>query len=111
MLAQLDPNLLPGLILAGFFLLDILFMVLFALSLGKSREDHQPPRRAAARKPSTVVGIVLGLVFLVSWSLVTLAWDVKLVRGLVYQIQALHHPSVEGRVVTCAAKEEDGGES
>jgi hypothetical protein len=98
MLAQLDPNLVVALVLAAFFLLDALVLILWACSLGKKREPAPPkPKREPAKKSSSVIGGVIIMVFVLVWSAVTLTFDIQLVRNAVNQFQTADYRAVEGK--------------
>src|SRR5262245_6058145 len=100
--AQLDPNWVVGLVMGAFCLLDVLFAILFALSLGKERQPAPPePSRKPGKKSSSIAGVVVAVVFMLGWSLLTLLGDIGLLRGAVRQLRALDYPTAEGEVVKC----------
>ena len=100
-------NVIAALLIAVFCLVDVVVVVLVALSMGR-KGDQQPPRRPT--QPAGRVANIFLLLFIGVWSVATLYFDFLTVRGTINQMEAVHFPTVEGEVVRCTATEDTGGE-
>ncbi len=101
-------NVSAALLIAGFFLLDVIFIVIFALSLEKRKGRPEPPRKST--KENKVLISIFFLIFIVGWSAFTFLIDATFMHGAIRQTQALEYPSVEGKVIHCKVEERSDGD-
>lgn len=100
---EIPMNVLVALLIAGVFLLDVIFFVIFALSWG-NRKRRPPTQRKSPKRNKKLFHTVF-LIFIVGWSAATLSIDAKIVHGALRQTQARQYPSVEGKVIHCKVEE------
>src|SRR5262245_48892375 len=92
-------------LLAAFFLFDIIATVLIVLYVSKRRQSAVAEQVHKPAKRGSLVGGIALLVVSLFWSSGVLLFDVLVAQGIVNQSRTQFYVTCEGKVLHCAVKE------